>query len=59
MCLGEQLARQELFLFFTGIVHLFNIGLPEGAAMVNDTPVPGLVLKPLPYKLCMIPRYET
>ena len=32
-CLGEQLARQELFLFFTHLIQSFEFKVPEGETL--------------------------
>ena len=50
MCLGEQLARQELFVFFASILHSFYIRLPDGVTADLEGE-DHLVLKPKPYKV--------
>ncbi|XP_035678343.1 cytochrome P450 2U1-like [Branchiostoma floridae] len=57
VCLGEQLARMELFLLFVSLMQRFTFHLPEGA------PVPstvghfgGIVNVPHPFDMCAIPR---
>ncbi|XP_071485174.1 cytochrome P450 2U1-like [Diadema antillarum] len=51
-CLGEQLAKVELFLFFTHIVHRFKLSAPE------DRPPPtlkarlGATTNPEPFDIC-------
>ena len=49
-CLGEQLARQELFIFFTPLMLHFNIKLPEGATVNLEHTEHG-ILKPKPYQV--------
>ena len=56
-CLGEQLARQELFLFFANILKSFSIQTPEGTPALSEDPVLRLVLAPQSYKVCFVPRY--
>ncbi len=51
-CIGEQLARQELFLFFTNMLHNFAITLPEGQPKPSLEPVNDFVSKPQPYQVC-------
>ncbi|XP_053312601.1 cytochrome P450 2J4-like [Spea bombifrons] len=56
VCLGEQLARFELFIFFTMLVKSFNFHLPEGVSAVNTNYIADITLKPHPYKICAVPR---
>ncbi|XP_069069012.1 cytochrome P450 2J4-like [Pleurodeles waltl] len=55
-CLGEQLARTELFIFFTSLLRAFTFKLPEGVKNVNMDPVFGGTMKPHPYQICAVPR---
>ncbi|XP_072015478.1 cytochrome P450 2B19-like [Amphiura filiformis] len=60
VCLGEALARQELFIFFTHILHQFKFEkTSEDAPMPTLKPIDGLVLHPEPYKLRVIKRDAT
>ena len=56
-CPGENLAKAELFIFFTSLVHKFEIR----PAHENDLPTtkyrPGVALAPLPFKARFISRY--
>ncbi|XP_035672746.1 vitamin D(3) 25-hydroxylase-like [Branchiostoma floridae] len=54
VCLGEQLARMELFLFFSTLLQSFKT--PEGAPPPSTDGVCGLTLSPHPFQLCAIPR---
>ncbi|KAI8492041.1 cytochrome P450 2 sub U member 1 [Branchiostoma belcheri] len=55
-CLGEQLARMELFLFFSTLLQSFTFRTPEGAPPPTTDGVFGISLTPHPFKLCAIPR---
>ncbi|XP_070610351.1 cytochrome P450 2J6-like [Erythrolamprus reginae] len=55
-CLGENLARMELFLLFANLVRRFRFQLPEGVSEVNTKYVKGLTLQPPPQLLCALPR---
>uniref|UniRef100_A0A8B9FC79 Uncharacterized protein n=1 Tax=Amazona collaria TaxID=241587 RepID=A0A8B9FC79_9PSIT len=56
VCLGEQMARVELFIFFTTLLRAFTFQLPEGVKEINLEYILGAILQPHPYKLCAIPR---
>lgn len=54
-CAGENLAKMELFLFFTTLLQNFSFQAPPGAVL-DLTPALGFTNAPLPYKICAIPR---
>ncbi|XP_066288756.1 cytochrome P450 2U1-like [Branchiostoma lanceolatum] len=57
VCLGEQLAKMELFMLFVSLMQRFTFHLPEGApkpSMVGR--FGGAVNVPFPFELCAIPR---
>uniref|UniRef100_A0A7N4NL11 Cytochrome P450 family 2 subfamily J member 2 n=1 Tax=Sarcophilus harrisii TaxID=9305 RepID=A0A7N4NL11_SARHA len=54
-CLGEQLARAELFLFFTSLLQKFTFQPPPNTQLSLDVQC-GTTMSPLPYKICAIPR---
>ncbi|XP_077147711.1 cytochrome P450 2K1-like [Ranitomeya variabilis] len=54
-CAGENLAKMELFIFFTRLLQNFTFKAPPGAAL-DLTPAVGLVGSPMPYKMCAIPH---
>ncbi|XP_053362025.1 cytochrome P450 2F2-like [Clarias gariepinus] len=51
VCLGEGLARMELFLFLVSLLHRFQFFWPEDAGEPDFTPVFGLSLSPRPYRM--------
>ncbi|XP_030076145.1 cytochrome P450 2G1 [Microcaecilia unicolor] len=56
-CLGEGLARMQLFLFLTTILQKFTLKSPKKPEEINITPeVSSLGNLPRPYLLCVIPR---
>ncbi|KAJ8366380.1 hypothetical protein AAFF_G00356110 [Aldrovandia affinis] len=57
-CLGESLARMELFLFFTFLLQRFRFSPPPGVteAELDLTPAVGLTLNPSPHRLCAVGR---
>ncbi|KAI8517881.1 cytochrome P450 2 sub U member 1 [Branchiostoma belcheri] len=55
VCLGEQLARMELFLFFSTLLQSFTFRTPEDAPPPTTDGVFGITLPPHPFKLCAIP----
>ncbi|XP_072014928.1 cytochrome P450 2B4-like [Amphiura filiformis] len=57
MCLGEALATQELFIFFTHLLHQFKFEkTSEDAPMPTLKPIDGVVTHPEKYKLRVIKR---
>lgn len=54
-CLGEQLARSELFIFFTSLMQKFTFNPP-----INEKLSPkfrnGLTLSPVSHRICAVPR---
>ncbi|CAH2245823.1 cytochrome P450 2K6-like, partial [Pelobates cultripes] len=56
VCVGETLARMELFMFFTSLLQNFHFCLPPGITDVDLTPAVGILTPPFPYKMCAIPR---
>ncbi|KAF7235655.1 Cytochrome P450 2J2 [Varanus komodoensis] len=55
-CLGEQLARMEVFIVLTSLVRAFQFQLPEGVKELDSTAVSGLTRHPCPFKICAVPR---
>lgn len=55
-CVGEFLARPELFLFFTTLLQRFDILPPEGQDRVECREIYVVTLYPTPFEVRMIPR---
>ncbi|ERE82573.1 cytochrome P450 2D4-like protein [Cricetulus griseus] len=55
-CLGEPLARMELFLFFTCLLQRFIFSVPDGQPRPSDQGVFGALTTPSPYQLCAFSR---
>ncbi|XP_035472854.1 cytochrome P450 2K1 isoform X1 [Scophthalmus maximus] len=57
VCLGESLARMELFIFFTTLLQQFRFTPAPGVSEddLDLTPRVGLTLNPSPHKLCAVP----
>ncbi|XP_068828209.1 cytochrome P450 2D14-like isoform X1 [Capricornis sumatraensis] len=55
-CLGEPLARMELFLFFTSLLQHFSFSVPAGQPHPSHHGVFALLVTPAPYQLCAVPR---
>ncbi|XP_034755257.1 cytochrome P450 2K1-like isoform X3 [Etheostoma cragini] len=60
ICLGESLARMELFIFFTTLLQHFRFTPPPGVSEdeLDLTPRVGFTLNPSPHKLCAVPVFE-
>ncbi|XP_075409744.1 cytochrome P450 2D15-like [Tenrec ecaudatus] len=55
-CLGEPLARMELFLFFTRLLQRFSFSVPPGQPLPSDHGVYAFMVSPAPFQLCAVPR---
>nr|XP_031539977.1 cytochrome P450 2J2-like [Vicugna pacos] len=55
VCLGEQLARSELFIFFTSLVQKFTFRPPDDEKLSLKFKT-GLTISPVPYRICAAPR---
>ncbi|KAK5848067.1 hypothetical protein PBY51_005719 [Eleginops maclovinus] len=55
VCVGESLARLELFLFLSSLLQRMSFKLPDGASPPNLQGRLGVVLQPLPYKVVVTP----
>ncbi|XP_030018236.1 cytochrome P450 17A2 [Sphaeramia orbicularis] len=56
VCVGESLARLELFLFLSSLLQRMSFRLPDGASPPNLQGRLGVVLQPLPYNVVVTPR---
>ncbi|XP_015676191.2 cytochrome P450 2K1-like [Protobothrops mucrosquamatus] len=56
ICAGENLAKMELFLFFTSFLQRFTFQPPPGTSKddLDLTPALGLTTPPMPYKTCTV-----
>lgn len=55
-CMGENLAKSSLFLFFASFMHSFNIRVPKGEPLPDIVGLDGITLSPKPFKLILSPR---
>ncbi|XP_041483984.1 cytochrome P450 2U1-like [Lytechinus variegatus] len=51
-CMGEQLAKVELFIFFTHLLHRFKFETPEGAPPLTMKARNGATLNPEEFEIC-------
>lgn len=58
ICAGENLAKMELFLFFTSLLQKFNFQPPPGISKedLDLTSAIGITSPPKPYQFCALPR---
>ncbi|XP_074641086.1 cytochrome P450 2U1-like [Tubulanus polymorphus] len=50
-CIGEPLAKMELFLFFASFMQTYRVTFPEGSKHPGFSPVQGIVQQPQPHRL--------
>lgn len=55
-CLGESLAKANVFLILSALVHNFNIELAPNEPKPSLEPYDGVVLSPKPFKCMLVPR---
>ncbi|XP_032728231.1 cytochrome P450 2W1 [Lontra canadensis] len=58
ICVGESLARSELFLLFAGLLHRYRLLPPPGLSptALDTTPAPAFTMRPPAQALCVVPR---
>lgn len=59
VCVGESLARLELFLFLSSLLQRMCFRLPKGAPLPSLQGRLGVVLQPLPFSVVVLPRGST
>lgn len=55
-CLGDLLARMEIFLLLGGMLQRFHITAPEGEGLPSLEPLPDLIRSPNEFRVCLTPR---
>ena len=58
VCLGESLARIELFLVLARLLHSFKFENPPGCDLPTLEPIAGLALMPRAFSVCALNRYS-
>ncbi|XP_077345177.1 cytochrome P450 2K1-like [Lithobates pipiens] len=56
-CAGENLARMELFIFFSSLLQKFTFCLPPGVSNSDLMPGVGFTNMPKQHNICAIPRF--
>lgn len=56
MCLGDVLARMELFLYFSSLLHTFDLSVPDSDTLPSLKGNAGVTITPNAYRVCLTPR---
>ena len=56
MCVGEQLVKNEAFLFVSNMLQRYTIKFPNGEPWPPIKDTGGLIRSPLAFRVCLIPR---
>ena len=57
MCMGDQLAEKELFLFFSSLLHTFHLEKASSSSELPDlVGVAAVTVTPKPFQLVCVPR---
>ncbi|KAG8445806.1 hypothetical protein GDO86_010552 [Hymenochirus boettgeri] len=56
ICIGETLAKMELYLFFTSLMQKFSFHPPPGESDFDIKPAVGFTSPPIPRKIYIVPR---
>ncbi|XP_042323688.1 cytochrome P450 2D14-like [Sceloporus undulatus] len=55
-CPGEQMAKMELFIFFTSLLQHFTFHIPENSPRPTEEREFAITVTPAPFQICAIPR---
>lgn len=55
-CIGENIARSSLFIYFASFMQAFKMAVPTGVNLPDINPMDGITLQPKPFKVELIRR---
>ncbi|XP_015745762.1 cytochrome P450 2D17-like, partial [Python bivittatus] len=59
VCVGELLAKIEIFIIFTSLLRIFRLQIPEGVKKFSQKYILTGLVQPSPYKICALPRAKS